>query len=147
MWAISKHYHPNRKHTKKHQCQHLFWIPVTLIPANTTTVCRCGSETETPSCLSCIYCKDHLAPQHSLAELSDSATQQKQCYLHNSGTRQQRSSSKGWTPFVKQGRKKSKRKGWIRQHLHFLPLKDKNWVWLCITSLLHHSSASQQTLW
>lgn len=55
--------------------------------------------------------------------------------------------SKGWTPFVKQGKKKSKHEGWIRQNLHFLSLKDKNWGWLCITSLLHHSSASQQKLW
>lgn len=41
---------------------------------------------------------------------SDPATQQKHCYLHSLGRKQQRCSCKGWTPIVKQGRKKSKHK-------------------------------------
>lgn len=68
------------------------------------------AETESPSCLSCTHCKGHPPPHHSLAEVSDPATQQKHCYLHSLGRKQQRCSCKGWTPIVKQGRKKSKHK-------------------------------------
>lgn len=136
--------HPNRKHTKKDQCQHPLWIPATLIPVNTITVCSCGSETETPSCLSCTHCKDHLAPHHSLAEVSDPSTQQKHCYLHISGRKQQRSSCTGWAPIVKQGRKKSKHKERMDQTKFAFPFSQGQELGLavhnfCYITLVHHS--------